>query len=100
MTDPVIGYAIYGLIFFMFFTVLGIFYLKLKYERFDNTGKSKKKVGGIGRRTIQFLAVGLVIPTIIILALLDKLSGGVLGTLLGTFIGYVLSGIGDEKKEP
>jgi hypothetical protein len=52
---------------------------------------------GFSIRSIQFLAVTFVIPTIVILALSGQLDKPTLGTLLGTVVGYVLSGLGDAS---
>lgn len=52
---------------------------------------------GIGVRVIQFLAIVLLVPTILILALEDVLSSETVATLLGAAIGYVLSGIGKDE---
>jgi xanthine/uracil permease len=60
------------------------------YERIKH-GKS------IGVRVIQFLSVAFVVPTILILALEGILSTESVAALLGTIIGYILSGI--EEKE-
>ncbi len=51
---------------------------------------------GIGKRTIQFAAVTLVIPSILILAMEGILNAEVVATLLGTIVGYTLSGLADE----
>ncbi|MGH8711350.1 MAG: hypothetical protein ACREVA_08550 [Burkholderiales bacterium] len=47
-----------------------------------------------GARAIQFLAVGLIIPSILILALEEKLATETIATLIGALTGYLLSGIG------
>lgn len=54
----------------------------------------------IGARTVQFICVGLLIPTIIILAIEKVLTGETVGTIIGALSGYVLSGVGayDSKK--
>jgi hypothetical protein len=55
---------------------------------------------GIGARVIQFTAVGMIIPLILITALEDKLSKEALGTIIGALTGYLLSGIGNyDSKE-
>lgn len=57
---------------------------------------------GIGDRAIQFVGICLMIPTVLILGLEDKLSKENMGTIIGAIIGYVLSGIGgpgDKKKK-
>lgn len=56
-----------------------------------------KRQKGIGVRVIQFLAVCFVIPALLILALEGKISTEVTGTLIGTIIGYTLSGIGKDE---
>lgn len=53
---------------------------------------------GIGIRVIQFSAVVLVLPIILILAIEKLISTDVVGTLLGAIVGYVLSGIATESK--
>ena len=52
---------------------------------------------GIGARVIQFSAVVLVVPAIMILALEKVLTPETTATLFGTITGYLLSGIGDYK---
>ncbi|NBB96484.1 MAG: hypothetical protein GVY16_12205 [Planctomycetes bacterium] len=58
-----------------------------------NRIKTKK---GIGLRAIQFLCLVLVVPTILILGLQGIATAEVVAGLLGTIIGYVLAGIGDD----
>ena len=53
---------------------------------------------GLGVRSIQFTAVILVIPTILILSLEEVISGEIVGTLLGALIGYLLSSISNYDK--
>ncbi len=52
---------------------------------------------GIGVRVIQFLAVTLIIPAILILSLEGVLEAQASATLFGTIVGYVLSGIGKDE---
>ena len=47
----------------------------------------------IGTRVIQFAAVSLMFPTIIILSIEGVLEGTAVGTLLGGLAGYLLSGV-------
>jgi xanthine/uracil permease len=54
---------------------------------------------GIGARVIQYVAVVLVIPAILILALEKILTPETTATLFGTITGYLLSGIGEFKPE-
>lgn len=54
---------------------------------------------GIGKRSIQFAVVTLVLPSILILAMEGILNTDVVATLLGTIVGYSLSGLADEDKE-
>lgn len=55
---------------------------------------------GIGERSIQLVAVCLVIPTVLIVGLEDKASKEIMGTLLGAIVGYTLSGIGGRTERP
>lgn len=56
---------------------------------------------GVGVRVIQLATVLLVLPVILILALEGVLENQTTAALLGTVVGYVLSGIGkDEKPKP
>jgi hypothetical protein len=48
---------------------------------------------GIGARAIQFVAVAMFFPVIIILALEGKIEGQTTAALLGGAVGYLLSGI-------
>jgi hypothetical protein len=52
---------------------------------------------GIGTRAIQFVGICLLVPTVLILGLEDKISKENMGTVLGAIIGYVLSGIGGTE---
>ncbi|HEV2738715.1 MAG TPA: hypothetical protein VGU66_09065 [Candidatus Elarobacter sp.] len=53
---------------------------------------------GLGVRAIQFLAVTIGIPVIVILALEKVVDGAVVGTLLGGVFGYLLSNIANFDK--
>ena len=53
---------------------------------------------GIDVRVIQFLTIVLIIPVILILAPEDILNGQTTAALIGTVIGYILSGIGKNEK--
>jgi hypothetical protein len=58
---------------------------------------------GLGARAIQFLAVAMLIPTILVLAIEKVIESATVGTLIGALTGYLLSGIGDyrpDKKKP
>lgn len=61
------------------------------YDRITNSK-------GIGVRVIQFLSVVFIIPTIIILAIHNSISSETIATLLGTVIGYILSGVGKDEQ--
>jgi len=54
---------------------------------------------GMGARVIQFLAVAMLIPTILILSLEKILEPSTVGTLIGALTGYLLSGIGDYRPD-
>ena len=89
-------YIIGAMILFMFSIIL---VLILNTESTTENGKSKTKKRRIKadhRRTIQFVVAWLFPPTIIILFIL-KFDIKILGTLLGTFMGYVLAGVGKEN---
>jgi len=53
---------------------------------------------GLGDRTIQLVGICLIIPTVLILGLEDKIDKQNIGTILGAIVGYVLAGIG--KRDP
>jgi 4-amino-4-deoxy-L-arabinose transferase-like glycosyltransferase len=55
---------------------------------------------GIGARAIQFCAVVMLIPTIILLALEKVLDTATVGTLVGALTGYLLSGVGEYGSQP
>jgi hypothetical protein len=55
---------------------------------------------GLGDRAIQLVGICLVIPTVLILGLEDKVSRETMGTVLGAIIGYVLSGISSRDAKP
>jgi len=67
------------------FAALG-FYLARK----NGQGKSM----GVGARQIQWLAVGMLIPAIVLLSLEHVIDSAVTGTLIGGLAGYVLSHVG------
>jgi hypothetical protein len=69
----------------MVILVIGVFIERL----------SSKKA--IGARAIQFLTVGLLIPTIVILSLEKAIGMDATATIIGSMIGYLLSGIGDYR---
>ncbi len=50
---------------------------------------------GIGVRVIQFLGVAMLVPAVTLLALERLISGEVVATLFGAFVGYLFSNIGD-----
>jgi hypothetical protein len=74
-----------GAMAIMLLVVLGIFIERIISKR------------GLGARIIQFMAVGLIVPVILILALEGKLATETTATIIGALIGYLLSGIGNWK---
>ena len=50
-----------------------------------------KRDSGAGYRVIQLLALGSVLPAVLILALERLIETGTIAALLGTMIGYVFS---------
>lgn len=79
------GWVDGGLIVIMAIGVVGLIVTRIKRD------------SGIGSRAIQFVGVCLVIPSVVILALEDKVSKENVGTILGAVIGYVLAGIGESS---
>ena len=53
---------------------------------------------GLGARSIQFLAVGMLVPAVLILSLEAVIDSATVGTLIGAMVGYLLSGIGEFNK--
>ncbi len=51
-----------------------------------------------GKRVIQMSAVVLLIPVILIMGLEQVLKGETIGTLIGGLIGYLLSGINEDRR--
>jgi uncharacterized membrane protein len=80
----------------MFLALLGVLAIALLYRKTDKNGKDRRV--RIRRRTIQLLAVSFIVPAVLILALDGILVREALATLLGTFLGYVPSGIGEEER--
>jgi hypothetical protein len=62
----------------------GIFYLILKHNM------------TMGTKTIQFLAIAFILPLMLVLGIMNILGRETIGTIIGTVVGYVLSGIGKE----
>jgi len=79
----------------MFVIAVGVLMLVARYRKV-NEKKNMRVRYKFKRRAIQFFSVGLLIPTILILALDGILGSGALATIIGAFIGYVLSGIGEQ----
>ena len=73
-----------ALVLFMLIGLVLVLYERIK------SGK------GPWKGTVQTLAVILVFPTILVLALEGKVEKDATATLLGALIGYVLSGMGKE----
>jgi|GEM_PF-2375578 len=53
--------------------------------------------GAISIRTIQIMAIAVMAPLILILGLERVLEPSAVGALIGALLGYLLSGIGNEK---
>lgn len=70
----------------MLFGLMGALYIRLKLRK------------GIGLRAIQFTAVILLIPTVLILSLEGVLASETVAALLGAVAGYVLSSLGEDEK--
>jgi drug/metabolite transporter (DMT)-like permease len=61
------------------------------YQRFQQGS------GPVSIRTIQLLAIAVLAPLILILGLERVLEPSAVGALIGALLGYLLSGIGNEK---
>jgi len=68
------------------------------------TGSGEARTRGpkivINPRHIQFVSVGLIVPTILILGLEKVLTSETTATLIGGLAGYLLSGIGRYEPRP
>ncbi len=53
--------------------------------------------GAISIRTIQIMAIAVMAPLILILGLERVLEPSAVGALIGALLGYLLSGIGNDK---
>lgn len=62
----------------------GIYYLIIKQK------------ATLGNKTIQFAAIVLVLPLVLILGLFSILRQETIGVIIGVIIGYVLSNFGKE----
>jgi len=67
------------------------------YKRL-NMKKADGNPMGLGRRVHEMVALLMLVPIIGVLAVEDILPKEVVGTLLGTIIGYTLSGISDSDR--
>ena len=52
---------------------------------------------GFSIRSIQFLGASFVFPVIVLLALSDQMDKATVGTLIGTVVGYILSGLSERE---
>ena len=57
----------------------------------------KGRQSGLGARITQLSTVTLAVPAIIIVAALGVIEGETIAALLGSLLGYVLSGIGEYQ---
>lgn len=69
-------------------TLIGIFWERLKSGR------------GLGVRTIQFTAVSMIVPAVVLLAMRGFLQGEAVAAIIGGVAGYLLSNIAkfDERE--
>ena len=54
---------------------------------------------GIGARSIQFFAVGMLVPAVLILSLEHIIDSATTGTIIGAMAGFLLAGVGEFNKE-
>jgi len=57
----------------------------------------KGKQSSLGARITQLTTVTLAVPAIIIVAALGVIKGETIAALLGSLLGYVLSGVGEYR---
>ncbi len=50
-----------------------------------------------GARAIQFLAIVLILPLLLILGMFNILGRETIGTVIGVIVGFVLSGFGRDR---
>lgn len=53
---------------------------------------------GMGYRSLQFLAIGVVMPVILILALESKLAGEAVAAIVGGIVAYLFAAAAKESK--
>ena len=73
-------------------TIAFLPFAALGFYRARKNGQGKSM--GVGARQIQWLAVGMLIPAIVLLSLEHVIDSAVTGTLIGALAGYVLSHVG------
>lgn len=74
-----------GLLVIMAIAIVLVFAERLKSGR------------GLGARSIQVLAVVMIVPAILLLAIRGNIKGEAVASLIGALVGYVLAGVGDYK---
>jgi hypothetical protein len=86
--DMLTGWIELGMLGLMVLGILVVFVNRslVKTERGQHVGYNT--------RSIQILAVMFVFPVSVLLAFAGKLESGAVAALLGTIVGYVLSGLG------
>lgn len=63
--------------------------------------KSETEHFGIGVRSVQFVGVAMLLPTITVLALERLIDGSTVSALIGALIGYLFAGITDfDRNKP
>jgi Na+/H+ antiporter NhaD/arsenite permease-like protein len=88
-----------ALVGLMAVVVVGVMLLVFfSHKKKDEKGEQTDHRVRFSRRAVQFFAVGMVLPTVCLLAVNDLIAKEALGTLLGAFLGYVLSGIGERSE--
>jgi len=70
-----------------------VVFLLVRQQQYLSAGRT------IEPRHIQFVSVCLIVPTILILGLVQWLSRETTATLLGGLTGYLLSGLGKEPRD-
>jgi amino acid permease len=95
-----IDYPMLIQVIFALTALLGIYLgFRNRITKESENGASKTTKKGIGKRFIQFVALMLIVPAIVILSMQGIMDKQLMGGLLGTIVGYTLSDLFKDSKE-
>jgi nitrogen fixation/metabolism regulation signal transduction histidine kinase len=80
-----------GMVILMIVSLLGILIRILRRDQTEGT-----RSNALTTRSIQFLGLALLVPTVLILGLEKVIAGETVATLVGGIAGYLLSGISES----